>query len=38
MLYGGGEAIGDIREIREDVPLRKLAGLQKIPSVSAIGE
>jgi len=38
MLYGGGETIEDVREIREDAPLRKLTGLQKIPSVSALGD
>jgi hypothetical protein len=38
MLYGGGESIEDVREIRGDATLRKLAGLQKIPSVSAIGD
>jgi hypothetical protein len=38
MLYGGGESIEDVREIRDDATLRKLTGLQKIPSVSAIGD
>ena len=38
MLYGGGESIEDVREIRSDATLRKLTGLQKIPSVSAIGD
>jgi len=38
MLYGGGETIEDVREIREDATLRKLTGLQKIPSVSALGD
>ena len=38
MLYGGGESIEDVREIRDDATLRKLTGLQRIPSVSAIGD
>ena len=38
MLYGGGEAIGDTREIREDKPLRKAIGLKRVPSPSAIGD
>jgi hypothetical protein len=38
MLYGGGESIEDVREIRGDATLRKLTGLQKIPSVLAIGD
>lgn len=38
MLYGGGEKIEDVREIREDSTLRKISGLQGIPSVSAIGD
>jgi hypothetical protein len=38
MLYGGGEAIEDVREIRGDAPLRKITGLTGIPSVSAIGD
>jgi hypothetical protein len=36
MLYGGGEAIEDVREIRGDAALRKITGLTGIPSVSAI--
>lgn len=38
MLYGGGENIEDVREIRSDVALREIVGLKKIPSVSAIGD
>ena len=38
MLYGGGEAIEDVREIRGDATLRKITGLKGIPSVSAIGD
>lgn len=38
MLYGGGEAIEDVREIREDHSLRELIELEKIPSSSAIGD
>lgn len=38
MLYGGGEAIEELREIREDQSLRRLAGLQDVPSSSAIGD
>src|SRR4030043_2205773 len=38
MLYGGGEAIEEIREIREDHPLREAIQMEKIPSCSAIGD
>ena len=38
MRYGGGEAIEDVREIREDHSLRELIELEKIPSSSAIGD
>ena len=38
MLYGGGEAIEDVREIRGDATLRKITGLKGIPSVSAMGD
>jgi len=37
-LYGGGEAIEDAREIREDDSLREVVGLEEIPSCSAIGD
>ena len=37
-LYGGGETIEDVREIREDAPLRKAIGLKQVPSASAIGD
>jgi hypothetical protein len=38
MLYGGGEAIEDVREIREDETLRQVVGLDGVPSSSAIGD
>jgi len=38
MLYGGGEAIEDVREIRSDVILRKITGLKGMPSVSTMGD
>ena len=38
VLYGGGETIEDIREIREDGSLRKAIGLGKVPSSSAMGD
>lgn len=37
-LYGGGETIEDVREIREDHTLREVIGLDCIPSSSAIGD
>jgi hypothetical protein len=37
-LYGGGETIEDVREIREDDSLRQVVGLDEIPSSSAIGD
>jgi len=37
-LYGGGEVIEDVREIREDESLRQVIGLEEIPSSSAIGD
>jgi hypothetical protein len=37
MLYGGGESIEDVREVRED-SLREVIGLRKVPSSSAIGD
>jgi hypothetical protein len=37
MLYGGGESIEDVREVRED-SLREVLGLWKVPSSSAIGD
>jgi hypothetical protein len=37
MLYGGGEAIEDVREVRED-SLREVLGLGEVPSPSAIGD
>jgi hypothetical protein len=38
MLYGGGEAIEDVREVREDDSLREVVGLEEVPSSSAIGD
>jgi hypothetical protein len=38
MLYGGGEAIEDVREIREDGSLGEVVGFEEIPSSSAIGD
>jgi hypothetical protein len=38
MLYGGGEAIEEVREIREDHPLREAIQLERVPSCSAIGD
>jgi hypothetical protein len=38
MLYGGGEAIEEVREIREDHPLREAIQMEMIPSCSAIGD
>ncbi|NIS68825.1 MAG: IS1380 family transposase, partial [Proteobacteria bacterium] len=38
MLYGGGEAIEDVREIREDDSLREVVGFEEVPSCSAIGD
>lgn len=37
-LYGGGEAIEDVREIRQDDSLRVVLGFDEIPSSSAIGD
>jgi len=37
MLYGGGESIEDVREVRED-SLRALVGLRRVPSSSAMGD
>ena len=38
MLYGGGEAIEEVREIREDHPLREAIQMEVIPSCSAMGD
>jgi hypothetical protein len=38
MLYGGGEGIEEVREIREDHPLREAIQMERIPSCSAIGD
>jgi hypothetical protein len=37
-LYGGGETIEDVREIREDDSLRAVLEFDEIPSSSAIGD
>jgi hypothetical protein len=37
-LYGGGETIEDVREIRGDDSLREVVGLDEVPSSSAIGD
>jgi hypothetical protein len=37
-LYGGGETIEDVREIREDDSVREVLELEQIPSSSAIGD
>ena len=38
MLHGGGRSLEDLRRIRMDVGLRKLLGLDKIPSSDATGD
>jgi len=38
MLYGGGRHIEDLREIRDDVALRKLVGMEEMPSCSTYGD
>lgn len=38
MLYGGGSAVEDLREIRQDHALRRLVGLTTVPSSSAVGD
>ena len=38
MQYGGGRHIEDLREIAEDKALRKIIGLEGLPSVSAVGD
>ncbi len=38
MLYGGGDAIDDVREIRDDQTLREVIGLQTVPTSAAIGD
>jgi hypothetical protein len=37
-LYGGGETIEDVREIRNDNTLKEAISLRDIPSSSAIGD
>jgi len=38
MLYGGGRHIEDLREIRDDKALRRLIGLEMVPSTCAAGD
>jgi hypothetical protein len=38
VLYGGGETIEDVREIRGDDSVREVIDLEEIPSSSAIGD
>jgi hypothetical protein len=38
MLHGGGRSLEDLREIRDDTPLRDLIGLDRIPSTDAVGD
>jgi hypothetical protein len=38
MLEGGGRHVEDLREIRDDVALRTLIGLERMPSLSTYGD
>jgi hypothetical protein len=38
MLYGGGDAIDDVREMRDDQTLREVIGLRAVPTSAAIGD
>ena len=38
MLYGGGRHIEEIREIRDDFAVRKLVGMEQVPSLSTFGD
>ncbi len=38
MLVGGGRHIEDLREIRDDKPLRALVGVRRMPSLSTFGD
>lgn len=38
MLYGGGQCIDDIKEIKQDKAIRKTCGLSIIPSSSTTGD
>jgi hypothetical protein len=38
MLAGGGRHIEDLREIRDDVALRALVGVRRMPSLSTFGD
>lgn len=37
-MMGGGDGINDTRKVRDDRALRKLIGMSRVPSVSAIGD
>jgi len=38
MQYGGGDAIDDVREIRDDQTLREVIDMKTIPTSAAIGD
>lgn len=38
MMEGGGRHVEDLREIQDDVALRALVGLEKMPSLSTFGD
>jgi len=38
MLHGGGRALEDLRQLREDHGLRELLGLEEMPSADATGD
>ncbi|MGB9005475.1 MAG: IS1380 family transposase [Candidatus Aminicenantales bacterium] len=38
MMEGGGRHVEDLREIEEDRALRKLVGLERMPSASTVGD
>jgi hypothetical protein len=38
MMEGGGRHVEDLREIQDDVALRTLVGLEKMPSLSTFGD
>jgi len=38
MMEGGGRHVEDLREIQDDVALRSLVGLEKMPSLSTFGD
>ena len=37
-MYGGGEAIAETREIKDDEALKTILNLNEVPSESAIGD